>query len=129
MDSRTVPGFTTPVRLKLGLFLLFLAGVAGCSSFPGRGIRYQLDHHYPVHDPQFLRAMGHLIGPAILTSNRVSALINGDRIFPAMLEAVRGAQKSITLETYIYWSGDVGRQFAEALADEDRRRALETASA
>src|SRR5438094_3043745 len=120
MDSRTVPGFTTPVRLKLGLFLLFLAGVSGCSSFPGRGIRYQLDHHYPVHDPQFLRAMGHLIGPAILTSNRVSALINGDRIFPAMLEAVRGAQKSITLETYIYWSGDVGRQFAEALAERSR---------
>ena len=34
-----------------------------------------------------------------------------------MLEAVRGAQKSICLETYIYWSGEIGRQFADALAE------------
>ena len=52
--------------------------------------------------------MGHLVGPGILASNRVTVLINGDQIFPAMLEAIRGAKKTITLETYIYWSGAVG---------------------
>jgi len=37
-----------------------------------------------------------------------------------MLEAIRGAQKTITLETYIYWSGRIGKEFAEALSDRAR---------
>ena len=120
MDSHASPGFTGSFALRLEFFLLLLTGIPGCSSFHGRGIRYQLDHEYSVRDPQFLRSMGHLIGPAILASNRVSALINGDQIFPAMLESIRGARKSIDLETYIYWSGNVGQKFAEALADRAR---------
>ncbi len=64
--------------------------------------------------------MGHLMGPGIVPSNQVTSLINGDQMFPAMLEAIRNAQKSITLETYIYWSGEVGQRFAEALAERAR---------
>ena len=120
MDRHASPGFTSSFALQLGFFLLLLAGIPGCPSFHGRGIRYQLDHEYSVHDPQFLRSMGHLIGPAILASNRVSALINGDQIFPAMLESIRGARKSIDLETYIYWSGSIGQKFAETLAERAR---------
>ena len=37
-----------------------------------------------------------------------------------MLEAIRGAQQTITFETYIYWSGDIGREFADALAERAR---------
>ncbi|HET9485547.1 MAG TPA: phospholipase D-like domain-containing protein, partial [Xanthomonadales bacterium] len=38
----------------------------------------------------------------------------------AMLEAIRGAQQTITFETYIYWSGEVGQQFADAIAERAR---------
>ena len=120
MASHSSTGFLRSCALKLGFFLLLLAGLSGCSNFHGRGIRYQLEHEYSVRDPQFLRSMGNLIGPAILASNRVSALINGDQIFPAMLESIRNARKSIDLETYIYWSGDIGQEFAEALAERAR---------
>lgn len=112
-----------PSRLqvfRLGWCLLLAMAATGCSTFHGRGIQYQIDHQYTVHDPQFLRAMGQLVGPGIVAGNRVTALINGARIFPAMLDAVRGAQKSIDLETYIYWSGDIGQKFAEALAERAR---------
>jgi cardiolipin synthase len=34
-----------------------------------------------------------------------------------MLEAIRGARRSITFETFIYWKGEIGREFAEALAE------------
>ncbi|MDP1567652.1 MAG: phospholipase D-like domain-containing protein, partial [Polaromonas sp.] len=44
----------------------------------------------------------------------------GDQIFPSMLEAIRGARRSITFETYIYWSGDIGKQFADALTERAR---------
>jgi cardiolipin synthase len=47
-------------------------------------------------------------------------LENGDEIFPAMLDAIRGAQRTITFETYIYWSGDVGKRFADALSERAR---------
>jgi cardiolipin synthase len=72
---------------------------------------------YPASDPQFTRAMGVLLGPPILDGNRFDVLVNGDEIFPAMLTAIRGARTTISFESYIYWSGDVGRAFAEALAE------------
>ena len=37
-----------------------------------------------------------------------------------MLEAIRSATKTITFETYIYWSGEVGEQFSEALSERAR---------
>jgi cardiolipin synthase len=64
--------------------------------------------------------MGSLLEPGILASNRVTAFVNGDEFFPAMLGAVRSAERSICLETYIYWSGEVGREFADALAEKAR---------
>jgi cardiolipin synthase A/B len=103
------------------LILGFAAGFfVSCTGLPGRGerqIRYELTHRFAVEDPQFLRSMGQLLGPAILPGNRVTALQNGDQIFPAMLEAIRGAQESIAFETYIYWSGDIGQQFSDALCE------------
>jgi cardiolipin synthase len=75
---------------------------------------------YRLDDPQFTRTMGAMLGPAILAGNRVTTLVNGVEMFPSMLEAIRGARRSITLETYIYWSGRIGKEFAEALAERAR---------
>ncbi|MEO8164097.1 MAG: phospholipase D-like domain-containing protein, partial [Betaproteobacteria bacterium] len=83
-------------------------------------VKKQFEHRYNVAQPQFLRAMGVLLGPALIDGNRVETLLNGDEIFPAMLKAIRSAQKTITFETYIYWSGKIGREFADALADRAR---------
>ena len=76
--------------------------------------------HYTVEEPQFRRTINVLLGPQLLPGNQVQPLVNGDEIFPAMLKAIRGAQKTITFETYVYWSGEVGRQFTEALAERSR---------
>jgi cardiolipin synthase len=84
-------------------------------------IQRSLVHRYGVSDPQFLRELGTLLGPAIIDGNSVQNLENGARIFPAMLAAIRGAEHSITFESYIYWSGGIGREFAQAL--EERARA------
>jgi cardiolipin synthase len=84
-------------------------------------IERSLEHRYGVADPQYRRELGTLLGPAIIDGNRISNLENGAEIFPAMLEAVRGARQSINFETYIDWSGAIGRSFAQAL--EERARA------
>ena len=56
-----------------------------------------------------------------LPDNDVTLLQNGDEIFPSMLEAIRQAEQSICFETYVYWTGDIAKEFAEAL--EERARA------
>lgn len=80
-------------------------------------IQRKLEHRYTIDDPQFRRELGTLLGPPIIDGNLISNLENGIEIFPAMLEAVKGARHNINFETYIYWSGDIGRSFAEALAE------------
>ena len=67
-----------------------------------------------------MRAMGGLLGPGIVGGNQVEELLNGDQIFPSMLQAIRSAKKTITFETYIYWSGNIGSAFADALAERAR---------
>ena len=83
-------------------------------------VQQQLPRLYSTADPQFERALGSLLGPGIVGGNAVTELINGDQIFPPMLAAIKSAQKSVTFETYIYWSGDIGKQFADALSERAR---------
>jgi cardiolipin synthase len=64
--------------------------------------------------------MGVLLGPAIVPGNRIQALQNGDEIFPAMLQTIGAAQRTITLETYIYWSGQIAERIGEALIERSR---------
>ncbi|MGZ5200261.1 MAG: cardiolipin synthase [Telluria sp.] len=83
-------------------------------------IETQLTRQYDASAPQFRRSMGVLLGPPIVEGNKVDVLLNGDQIFPAMLDAIRHAQKSINFETYIYWSGSIGREFTQALSERAR---------
>ncbi|MEO7917445.1 MAG: phospholipase D-like domain-containing protein [Dokdonella sp.] len=84
---------------------------------PGKKIEREVEHRYGTSDPQFEREMSVLLGPAIVDGNAVTALQNGDEIFPAMLMAIRSAKRSINFETYIYWSGDIGQEFTDALSE------------
>jgi cardiolipin synthase len=99
-----------------GLMVLIAANLA----LGDKEIDRDVPHLYSVADPQFARSMNVMLGPPLLAGNRAQTLLNGDEIFPAMLEAIRGARKSITLEMYIYWQGKVGAQFTEALAERAR---------
>lgn len=95
-----------------------LATILALNFIPGeKKVQTRISELYAVQDPQFLRTMDHLLGPPLVAGNHVQELINGDEIFPPMLAAIRAAQKTITFETFIYWSGDIGREFAEALAE------------
>ncbi|MCF6522343.1 phospholipase D-like domain-containing protein [Streptomyces sp. JJ36] len=71
--------------------------------------------------PQRLRRrLERLIGVAATEGNAVRPLRNGDEIFPAMLDAVRSAEHTVDMMTFVYWTGDIARRFAEALADRAR---------
>ena len=77
-------------------------------------------HLYGVEDEQFVRTMSVMLGPPIVNGNRTTTLVNGDQIFPAILETLRSARRTITFEMYIYWSGRIGKEFADVLAERAR---------
>lgn len=54
--------------------------------------------------------------------NHVEILTNGTTFYPAMLEAIRGAERSIDIECYIFHRGEIASRFVEALAERARSK-------
>src|SRR5215213_11943768 len=97
------------VFIFLGLFLGIVAAVVFANFVRSeKKIEHEIESPYSVADAQFVRSMGSLLGPPLEGGNTITELLNGDAISPAMLNAIRGAQRTITFETFIYWSGKVG---------------------
>ncbi len=73
----------------------------------------------PVREERLSRCV-HLLetrlGTPFFPGNRIDVLKNGRQIFPAMLEAMEQAQRSIDLLTFVYWKGDIARRFASLLS-------------
>jgi cardiolipin synthase len=84
------------------------------SSAPKQTV-YELPHGFTVSDPTFLPSA--LPGPTMTAGNRLELLENGDAVFPAMLAAISSARKTVNFEAYIFWSGEVGTRFRDALAE------------
>jgi cardiolipin synthase len=78
--------------------------------------RVGLEHEFCVDDAEFLTTIAGSTGIPFFAGNSIDILNNGDAFYPAMLKAIAEAQSSITVEAYIYWAGDIGKRFAEALA-------------
>lgn len=110
------------IRLWHWAIFLFAALLAMRCGTSGREkvVKQPIPHLYGTEDPQFYRTMGTLLGAGILEGNQVDVLLNGDEIFPAMLQAIRSAKSNITFETFIYWSGSIGSEFTNALAERAR---------
>ena len=68
-----------------------------------------------VRDEAFMATAEALTGAPVSTGDDVELLVNGDEIFPAFLETIEGARRSINLLTYVYWRGDIATDVAQAL--------------
>lgn len=66
---------------------------------------------------QLRRTLECLVGIHFTEGNQIEVLRNGDQIFPSMLEAIRNAEHSVDLMTFVYWQGRPAREFADALCD------------
>jgi cardiolipin synthase len=110
------------IRSKGGLFVLIALGVLGISfgvfyaEFTKR-VEKPITTTYSVADLAFRDSLASLVGPGFVPGNEVHELVNGVRIFPAMIEDIGRAEKTITLETYIWESGAIGGKFVQALCD------------
>ncbi len=82
------------------------------------GRRLPPDH---AHLVSLAGAMNRITARPLVGGNTVQHLVDGEDAYPAMLEAIRGARRSVTLATYIFGNDRVGREFADALEAATRR--------
>ncbi|WP_439271125.1 cardiolipin synthase [Pseudochrobactrum sp. HB0163] len=69
-----------------------------------------------------MKRLGDVVSRCNLTSgNSLTVLQSGDIAYAAMLKAIREAQRSVLLETYIFDNDRIGRQFVAALGDAVKR--------
>ncbi|MFC5496045.1 cardiolipin synthase [Caenimonas terrae] len=117
------------MKVTKKVVLWFIAGLATALvltlivlnlSLGEKKIERQLARLFGSSDSQFQYEMGTLLGPPIIDGNRTQPLLNGDQIFPSMLQAIGSARRTITFESYIYWAGDIGKKFADALSERAR---------
>jgi cardiolipin synthase A/B len=84
------------------------------------GINYHLSRRTSVHDDDFLYTIQSTCQAALHHHNSVKVLTNGAEFYPAMLEAIRRAQRSVNMECYIFQPGRVADQFIAALSERAR---------
>jgi cardiolipin synthase len=84
------------------------------------GINYHLSERTTVHDKDFLYTLQSTCQAALHRGNRVRVYTNGPQFYPAMLDAIRGATRSINMECYIFQPGRIADQFIEALSERAR---------
>jgi cardiolipin synthase len=65
---------------------------------------------------QIATAISCVVNRPLLGGNQIEVLENGEEAFPAMLEAIRQAQHSVTLVSYIFSYDALGRAFVDELA-------------
>ncbi|HMJ90221.1 MAG TPA: hypothetical protein VK530_10415 [Candidatus Acidoferrum sp.] len=83
-------------------------------------IDHQVVANYSVRDPAFRESVEHLVSAPLLEGNKVTPLINGEQIFPAMLDAIRRAERTITLENFIFRSGKLSAEWVPVLCERAR---------
>jgi len=106
----------------MGLFLAFCGIISLlCILFVRRHtLEHHFEHTFAVNDPEFFGSALAMANPLPVEGNSIQVLQNGDEFFPAMLQAIRDAKKTINFEAYIVYSDEIGRAFCEALAERAR---------
>jgi cardiolipin synthase A/B len=113
--------YRIPVETYLiALALAFALAVAFSLLSMPKEVGYRMPHRFGVDEEAFLPSAHALSNPSTIAGNRIRVLENGDEFFPAMLSAVAGARKSIDLESYIFWSGQVAGRFRDVLSERAR---------
>ena len=85
------------------------------------GINYHLSRRTAIHAHDFLYTLQSTCQAALHHRNKVDIFTNGPEFYPAMLDAIRGATRSVNMECYIFQPGRIADQFIDALSDRARK--------
>lgn len=120
--------FSLAVSVPTGFFVLgliacvllaayLLGGILGASP----AYRITGADEMPDNDaPQFLGLLESLADARVNRTGNLEVLTNGPSFYPAALDAIRSARRSVCLEAYIFHKSDIGRLYIDALAERAR---------
>jgi cardiolipin synthase len=111
--ARTIRNAGAAVGLAVGAAYAFEAAQYRRTSAKG----FELLNQPQPGTPDFARLVEVLTVAPLRQGNHITILRNGDEIFPAMLEAIRSAKETIDFATYVYWTGSIAPEFADALSE------------
>jgi cardiolipin synthase len=83
-------------------------------------IPYHIEADVDSASNHFSHVLESLCQTTLEPGNRVEVFTNGERFYPAMLQAIHEARETINLECYIFKKGEIGGQFITALAERAR---------
>ena len=84
-------------------------------------INYHLSRRTSVHSDDFLYTLQSTCQAALHHGNQVTIYTNGSEFYPAMLDAISNATRSVNMECYIFQPGRIADQFIDALSDRARK--------
>jgi cardiolipin synthase len=79
------------------------------------------EHDGAEHLKHIAAVVSRVATQPLTAGNKIEPLVNGDEAFPAMLAAIDGAKKSVTLCSYIFDNDPTGKKFVAALARAGQR--------
>ena len=101
--------------------VISFVGVIGALFFPDWPTPdYALGFEGDPGSDAFVGAAAGFLNVPLLRGGTAELLQNGDRFYPAMLEAIRGAKDTVNFEVYIFDSDETGRSFIDAFIERAR---------
>lgn len=120
-STRHPSAASRPRRHRKPLWFLLLVAAAAVGGYywvtSAPALSQPVELGYGPLTPAFADSSGPLLSAPFVPGNRISLYSNGDEFFPAMLADIRAAQHTVTLEAYIWSSGDISNQFIAALSE------------
>jgi len=111
-------------RMRIQVWLRIAFGIAAVAAVATGCVSRVHPHVYlpplKLGEPSFFPTLEAYTASPIVGGNAVDLLLNGDEIFPALVQAIRSARKTITYAQYYYEDGPVAREMAEAVAERCR---------
>jgi len=104
----------------LGIIALLLVASSILGGLIGPTPKYKLTDHndLPSNDSErFLQVFEALSDAQVNRTGSLEVLTNGPAFYPAELEAISNATKSVNIEAYIFQKGKIADQYVEALAE------------
>lgn len=104
----------------VGFVALLLIAAFLLSGIFGPTPKYEITNRadLPQNDGvEFLILVESLVDAKVNRTGSFQVLTNGPAFYTAELEAIRGAQRSVNLEAYIFEKSRIGAQYLEALTD------------
>lgn len=115
---------TLPTGLvALGVLALLLLSTLMLSGLFGPMPKYEIrgGENLPSNQtPEFLSLLESLADAGVNRTGRFEVLKDGHTFYPAELEAIHAAKRSVNLEAYIFQNCQIGRMYLQALTERAR---------